>query len=144
TCQVTGHGVDIFGELLPDATHTLDLSLAAELAFGAYFVGDPGHLAGKCVELVDHDVDRVFELKDLTLDVHGDLLGQVAIGDRGGDLGDVSNLACEVAGHEVDVVGEVLPHATDAAHLGLAAQLALSAHLARDAGHLGAERTQLI
>ena len=39
------------------------------------------------------------------------------------DLGDVADLAGEVAGHEVDVVGQVLPGAGDAPHLRLAAEL---------------------
>ena len=41
--------------------------------------------------------------------------------------------AGQVAGHLVDVVGEVLPGAGDAGHLRLAAELALGADLARDA-----------
>src|SRR5256885_8760705 len=39
-----------------------------------------------------------------------DLLAQVAVGYRRGNLGDVADLAGQVAGHEVDVVGQVLPH----------------------------------
>ena len=46
------------------------------------------------------------------------------------DLGDVAHLGGEVAGQEVDVVGEVLPGAGDALHVGLAAQLAFGADLA--------------
>ena len=42
------------------------------------------------------------------------LSGQVAVGHRRRDLGDVAHLAGEVGGHEVDVVGEVLPRAGDA------------------------------
>ena len=53
----------------------------------------------KRVELVDHRVDRVLELEDLPLDVDGDLLAEVAVGDGGGDLGDVAHLAGQVAGH---------------------------------------------
>ena len=66
----------------------------------------------------------------------------LAIG--GGHLGDVAHLAGEVLGHGVDVVGEVLPGAGDARDLGLAAQLALGADLAGDAGHLGGEGVQLV
>ena len=47
-------------------------------------------------ELVDHRVDRVLELEDLALDVDRDLLRQVAVGDRGRDLGDVAHLGGEV------------------------------------------------
>ena len=72
-----------------------------------------------------------FQLQDLAARVGGDLLGQVAIGNRGGDLGDVAHLAGQVIGHRVDVVGQVLPGASHALDLGLAAQLAVSADLAR-------------
>ena len=82
------------------------------------------------VQLIDHRVDGVLQLEDLAAHVDGDLLRQVAVGDRGGDLGDVAHLAGQVAGHRVDVVGEVLPRAGDAAHLGLAAELAFGADFA--------------
>ena len=59
--------------------------------------------------------------------------------DGGGDLGDVADLGGQVAGHEVDVVGEVLPGAGDALDLGLAAEPALGADLAGDAGDLVGE-----
>ena len=41
--------------------------------------------------------------------------------------------------HRVDAVGQVLPGAGDAGHLGLAAEPALGADLARDARHLAGE-----
>jgi len=47
-------------------------------------------------------------------DVNGDLTGEIAVGDGGGHLGDVADLAGKVRGHEVDVVGEILPSAADA------------------------------
>ena len=95
---------------------------------------------GERAELVDHRVDGVLQLQDLAADVDGDLLGEVAVGDGRGHLGDVAHLAGEVAGHGVDAVGQVLPGAGDALDLGLAAELALGADLAGDAGHL-ARRT---
>ena len=52
--------------------------------------------------------------------------------------------AVRLAGHRVDRVGEVLPGAADAADVGLAAELALGADLARDARHLGGEGIELI
>ena len=52
--------------------------------------------------------------------------------------------AVRLLGHEVDAVGEVLPGAGDALHVGLAAELALGADLAGDAGHLGGERAELV
>jgi hypothetical protein len=45
---------------------------------------------------------------------------------------------------EVDVVGEVLPGARHALHLGLPAELALGADLAGHAGHLAGEGVELV
>src|SRR4029077_10801520 len=84
------------------------------------------------------------QLKDFAGYVHGDLLGKVAAGDRGGDVGDVADLRGQVGGHEVDVVGQVLPCTGDAGHLGLAAELAFSADLARHARHFGGKRVELV
>ena len=137
--QVRGHRVDVVGEVLPGAADALDLRLAAELAFGADLARHAGHLRGERVELVDHRVDGVLELEDLALHVDGDLLGKVAARHRGRHLGDVADLAGQVAGHQVDVVGEVLPGAGDALDLRLAAELAFRADLARDAGHFRGE-----
>ena len=47
-------------------------------------------------------------------------------------------------GHQVHVVGEVLPGAGDARHLRLAAELAFGADLAGDAGHFGGEAVELV
>ena len=44
-----------------DAVH---LGLSAELSFGADLLGDARDLGGEGVELIDHDVDRVFELRE--------------------------------------------------------------------------------
>ena len=118
----------------------LHVGLAAELAFGADFLRDAGHLRGERAELVHHRVDGVLQLEDLALRVDGDLLRQVAVGDRGGDLGDVAHLVGEVAGQDVHVVGEVLPGAGDALHVGLAAELAFGTDFLGDARHF-ARRT---
>ena len=105
----------------------LHLGLAAELALGADLLGDARDLGGERAELIDHRVDGVLQLEDLALHVDGDLLRQVAVGDRGRDLGDVAHLVGQVAGEQVDVVGEVLPGAGDAGHLGLPAELSFGA-----------------
>src|SRR5690606_34495706 len=47
-------------------------------------------------------------------------------------------------GHEVDVVGQLLPDAGDAADVGLTAQLALHAHVPGHPGHLVGERGELV
>src|SRR5439155_685327 len=137
--QVAGHEVDVVGQVFPDTGHALDVGLSAELALGADLSGDTRDFTGECVQLVDHRVDGLLELEDLAPDVDGDLLGKVALLHRGGDLGDVADLAGQVARHQVDVVGQVFPDAGDAVHVGLAAELAVGADLARDARHLARE-----
>ena len=142
--QVAGHEVHVVGQVLPRAGDALHLGLAAELAFGADLAGHARHFGGERAELIHHRVDGVLELEDLALHVDGDLLRQVAVGDGLGHVGDVADLAGEVAGHEVHVVGEVLPRAGDAGHVGLAAELAFGADFARHARHFGGERAELI
>ena len=93
---------------------------------------------------VGHAVDGVGQRGDLALGRHRELLRQIAVGHRGHDLDDAAHLAGQVGRHQVDVVGEVLPGAGDALHLGLAAELALGADLLGHAGDLGRESTQLI
>ncbi len=68
-------------------------------------------------------------------------LDKVAVGHGGGHLGDVAHLAGQVVGHQVDVVGQVLPRAGDALHARLATELAFGTDLARHAGHFGARRS---
>src|SRR5207245_5149859 len=99
---------------LPDAAVTRDLALATPISFRADLARDARHLVGERVELVDHRVDRLLELEDLAPDVDRDLLGEVALLDRGRDLGDVADLAGQVAGHEVHVLREVFPDTADA------------------------------
>src|SRR5207247_7612 len=70
--------------------------------------------------------------------------GQIAPGDGGGDLRDVTHLTCQVAGHRVDVVGEVFPGAGRPLHVGLATQPALGTDLARHARDFRGEGVQLV
>ena len=142
--EVRGEQVHVVGEVLPGAGDAGHLRLAAELAVGADLARDPRHLGGERVELVDHRVEGVLQLQDLALDVDRDLAREVAVGDGGGDLGDVAHLRREVRRHRVHVVGQVLPHPAHALDLGLAAELAVGADLARDARHLGGERVELV
>ena len=99
---------------------------------------------GEGVELVHHGVDGVLQLEDFALHVDGDLAREVAARDRGGHLGDVAHLGGQVAGHRVDAVGQVLPGAGDAGHVGLAAEPAFGADLARHARHLAGEAVELV
>src|SRR5262249_13374430 len=123
--EVAAHGVDRVGEVLPGAGDAGHDGLAAELAVGANRRAAGGELGGEGAQLVDHRVDGLLELQDLAAHVDGDLLGQVAIGDRDGDLGDVADLGGQVARHRVDALGQVLPDPGDLADLRLAAELAV-------------------
>ena len=142
--QVAGHEVHAVGQVLPRAGDAAHVGLAAELAFGADFAGHAGHFGGERAELIDHRVDGVLQLENFALHVHGDLLRQVAVGHGRGHVGDVAHLAGQVAGHEVHAVGQVLPRAGHAFHVGLAAELAFGADFAGHAGHFRGERAELI
>ena len=80
----------------------------------------------------------------IALGVDGELLREIAIGHRRHHLGDAAHLARQIAGHEVHIVGEVLPGARHALDLRLAAELALGADLARHPRHLRGEGRQLV
>ena len=109
--QVRRHRVDRVGEVLPRAGDARHDRLAAELAFGADLARDARDLGRERAQLVDHRVDGFLELEDLAANVDGDLLRQVAVGHGNRDVGDAAHLRGQVAGHLVDRIGEVLPHA---------------------------------
>jgi hypothetical protein len=142
--QVGGELVDVLGEVLPRAGGAGHARLAAELAFHTHLARHRGHLVGEGGERVDHRVDGFRELRDLALGLERQLAPQLAVGHRGHHARDAAHLAGEVGRHRVHVVGEVFPHARHALHLGLAAELAFGAHLARHAGHFGGERAELV
>src|SRR5207247_376673 len=142
--QVGGQLVDVVGEVLPGARGTQYVGLASEAAFGTDLAGHAGDLAGKGVQLVHHAVDRVLELGDLAVNIDRDLLGEVAAVYGGGDLGDVAHLTREVAGHRVDIVGEIFPGPGGTQDVSLAAEATLGTHLARHATDFGGEGVELI
>jgi hypothetical protein len=102
------------------------------------------HFAGERVELIDHRVDGLFEEQDFSTDVDRDLLREVAAGNGRRHFRDVADLRRQVAGHEVDVVGEVLPRTGHTGHLRLATELAVGADLACHARDFRSERVELI
>ena len=98
--QVAGHGVDGVGQILPGAGDAFHHRLAAELAFGTDFARHARHFAGERVELIHHDVDGVLQLQNFAAHVHRDLARKVAVGDGGGDFGDVADLAVRLPAME--------------------------------------------
>src|SRR4029077_8474265 len=142
--QVAGHRVHAVGQVLPGAADARHLRLAAELAFGTDFARHARHLGGERVELIDHGVERVFQLENFAAHVDGDLAREVAARHGGRHLGDVADLAGEGRGHVVDRVGQILPGAGDAAHHRLTAELAFGADLARHPRYFAGEGVELV
>ncbi len=142
--KVAAHGVHRVGQVLPGAGDAGHDGLAAELAVGADFAGDARDFRSEGTQLIDHRVDGFLELQNFAAHVHRDLFRQVAVRHCDGDFGDVANLRGEVRRHRVDAFGQILPHAGHAADLRLTAELALGAHLAGDARHLGGEHAELL
>ena len=142
--EVLGQQVDVAGQLLPGAGGAGNVGLPAEPPLDADLAGHRRHLIGEGRQRAGHVVDGVGQRRHLALGLHGELLLEVAVGHRRDHLDDAADLLGEVGGHDVDGVGEVLPGAGDARHLRLAAEQALGADLAGDAGHLGGERVELV
>src|SRR5262249_6792007 len=142
--QIARHDVDAFGEILPNAADVTHLRLAAELSFGADLAGDPGDFGSETPELIDHGVDRIFEPESLAADIDSDFFRQIAVGDGDGDIGNIAHLVGQVAGHEVDAIGKILPGAGDAGDRGLTAEFPFGADLPRNPGDFGSKTAQLI
>ena len=94
--QVTGHEIHIVRQILPSAGNAFDLRLAAQFSFGADFTRDARDFRSEGAKLIDHGVDGIFEFEEFAADVHGDFLGQVAIGNRRGYGGNVADLGSQV------------------------------------------------
>ena len=118
--------------------------MSTQTAFRAHFARDAGYLAGEAIQLINHGVERFFQLQNLAAHIDRDLLGEIALGDRGCDFGNITDLAGQVAGHEVYVIGEIFPGTADAEDLRLTAQLAFGAHFARHAGYFAGEGVELV
>ena len=142
--EVGGEQVDVAGEILPRAGGAGNVGLTAQPTVDADLARDVRHLIGEGRERVGHVVDGVGERGDLALGLHGEALAQVAVGHGGHHLHDAADLVGEVGGHEVDVVGEILPGAGHAGDDRLAAELALGADFARHARDLAGEGVELI
>ena len=144
TREVIGQLVDVVGEVFPRSRDPFDLGLSPKLTLGAHLLGHAGDLAGKSVEVVHHRVDGLFQLQDLALDVHGDLLREIALGHGSRHLGDVTDLPREVVGQLVDVVGEVFPRSRDPFDFGLPAELTLGTHFFGHAGDLAGKSIKVV
>src|SRR5205085_1431331 len=103
--QVVCHEVDVISQILPGSGDALHFSLAAEFAFRTDLASDAGDFASERVQLVDHRINRVLQLKNFNFDLDRNFLGKVPAGDGCCLVSDVADLRSQVRGHEVDVVG---------------------------------------
>jgi hypothetical protein len=142
--RFAGKHVHVVGEVFPGTRNALHFRLPAELPLGAHLLCNARDFCGKRVELIDHLVDDVFNLQNLAFDVDGDLLSEVAAGDRRGDLRHVAKLHGEIRRHRVHVVGQIVPRSEHPLHVGLPTQLSLGAHLLRDARDFRRKRVELV
>src|SRR5262249_13692218 len=128
----------------PYTRDTYHARLAPEFALSAYLVGYACYFEGERIELIHHRVDGVLQVENFALHFDGDLPGEIAIGDRDGKRVVMANLGRYIGGHEIDVVGQVLPGAGNAFHAGLAPELTFSSHFTRHARYFEGERIELI
>ena len=125
-----------------------------EVALTLQHVGEAGEIRlqpvllgialGRQAQITDHRIDVVLELRHLAAGVDLNGAGEITLGDGCRHLGDGAHLGGEIGRKEIDVAGEVLPGAGRTGNVGLAAQAALDAHLARHARHLIGEDGQRI
>ena len=128
--KVVSQKIDVAREILPCSGCAGHVCLTAQSAFDAHLAGDCSDLVGKGGERARHVVDCFRQSSDFALRVHTQFLSEFPVGDRGHDLHDAAYLLGEVGGHNVHVVGEILPRACHARHLSLPAEFAFRSHFA--------------
>src|SRR5262249_17004664 len=84
--EVRRHGGYGIGGVVQRGAEAGNARLTAEFSFGTDFARYAGDFRREGVELVDHDVDGIFELENLTSNVDRNFLGEVAVGYGGRDL----------------------------------------------------------
>ena len=144
SCQVAGHRVNRVSEILPRTCNSGHICLSPQSAFGADFAGYARDFTSEAVQLIDHRVQSFFKLQNLAPHIDCNFAREIAAGNRGRHFGDIAHLSRQVAGHEVHVVGEVLPGSAYTGHLRLSAQLAFGAYFASDASYLTSKSVELI
>ena len=142
--QVSGHGVNRVGKILPRTGYAYNHGLAAQFAVSAYLTSDARYFGGERAQLVHHGVDCFFKLENFSAHIDGNLSGEIAAGNSRSDFSNVAHLTGEVAGHRVDGVRQVFPCTGNAGHHCLTTQLAVSADLTRHARYFGGENAELL
>ena len=116
------------------------IGLTAEPALDADLARHARHLRGERVQLIDHRVQRFLELQHLAARVDRDLPRQIAAATARATSAMLRTWLVRLLAIEFTLSRELLPDAGDVAHLGLPAEHAFGADLARHARHLGRER----
>src|SRR5699024_8744484 len=142
--EVVRHGVDVLGEVLPDALDPTHVRPATECPLGAHLTGHPGHFVTEGGQLVHHRVDGVLPVEHLALHVDADLLAQITPGHRRGHLSHVAPLLGQPDRHPVDRLGHLTPGTRDPVDPGGTTQLALGTHLTGHPGHFLGETAHLL
>src|SRR4029077_4755713 len=142
--RVASHGFYGVRKIFPGTCDARHVRLTTEPAFGTDLAGYARDFRGKRAQLLDHRVQRFFELQDLAAHVDRDLLRQIAIRNCSCDLGNISHLARQVAGHEVHVVSQIFPGSCDTGHLRLSTKLSVGTDFAGHASDFAGERIELV
>ena len=142
-CEVRRHDIHGVGQVLPGTCHPGDLGLSSEFTLSADFARHASDFRGKGVELIDHRVNGVLQLKDFAFDIDRDFSRQIAARHCGGYLGDVSHLGGQVRAHGIDRISKIFPCSRNAGDDGLNAEPSFRPDFPCHAGDLGSERSQL-
>ena len=142
--EVRSHRIHIVGQVLPRPGHAFHRRLATEFSVGTHLSRDAGDFGGEGVQLIDHRIEGVLQGENFAFHFDRDFGRKVTLRNGRSDVGNVSHLPREVGGHEVHIVGEILPRACHTGNLCLATQFSFGAHLARHAAHLTGKSVQLI
>lgn len=141
---------------MPSALDILDLGLDSELPFRTDLACDSGDFRGENSKLVNHIIDRVDQVEDLSghLDAN-DLLREVSTSDRGlvsalqanekttyRGMRNCPHLLSQVGSHDVHTIRQILPGSCDARHSRLTAKSAVRSDLSRDTRNLGRETSK--
>src|SRR5206468_1780209 len=103
-----------------------------------------GYLVRKHGQSIDHGVNRVRKFGDFALGFEHQFSLQVAVRHGGYDFRDAAYLSCKVSGHQVYVVGQILPCTGDTAHIRLTAEFSVGTDFASHARHFARESIQLV
>src|SRR5712691_867748 len=84
---------------LTESVKSFHACLATKNSLGTHFARHTCYLRGEGAKLINHHVDRIFELKEFTFDIDSDFLRQIAVRYCRRYRRDIANLRRKIAGH---------------------------------------------